>query len=448
MQTNLARRRVVVMGLGRFGGGVGAARYCARHGANVLVTDLQPAHELRQSTAQLDGLPIDYRLGGYDPTDFTGADLIVVNPAVRRDGNEFLAAATASGATLTSEIQLLVERLPDRRSVIGVTGSAGKSTTTTMIGHVMDKAQTREATAARRAWVGGNLGGSLLENIEQIGPDDWVVLELSSFMLAALDDDRWSPGIAVVTNIAANHLDWHADMADYAAAKRVIVKHQQRGDFAVLGAAVADWPTNHGVTRHVVDKCADGLTLALPGEHNGLNATCALTAAQAAGVTCSPAALADFAGLPHRLQFVCVHENVRYFNDSKSTTPEAAQLAISSFAPATVHAIVGGYDKQADLSPLARFAAQRCRAIYTVGATGDAIAADADAGPAQVVRCQTVAHAVAQTACRVRPGDTVLLSPGCASWDQFAHFEQRGEMFVAAVLGVTGETDTGSITRT
>ena len=169
-------------------------------------------------------------------------------------------------------------------------------------------------------------------------------------------------------------------------------------------------------------------------------------------MTCSPAALADFAGLPHRLQFVCVHENVRYFNDSKSTTPEAAQLAIISFAPATVHAIVGGYDKQADLSPLARFAAQRCRAIYTVGATGDAIADAADAGPAQVVRCQTVAHAVAQTACRVRPGDTVLLSPGCASWDQFAHFEQRGEMFVAAVLGVTGETDagrdTGSITRT
>ncbi|MEE8459741.1 MAG: Mur ligase family protein, partial [Phycisphaerales bacterium] len=219
---DLAGQRVTVMGLGRFGGGVGVARYLIKLGADVLVTDLLSRDDLADSLAQLDGLPIEYRLGEHNVSDFTTADLVVANPAVKPD-NRFLRAAQAAGVPVTSEIRLLVKALPNRLRTIGVTGTAGKSTVTAMIGHILKKAfpqppappGDQDTVAATNVWVGGNLGGSLLDRLDEIGKDDWVVLELSSFMLHGLREDKWSPHIAVVINISPNHLDWHGTFEHY-----------------------------------------------------------------------------------------------------------------------------------------------------------------------------------------------------------------------------------------
>ncbi len=443
-QCTYLNKRVVVMGLGRFGGGVGVARFFAGRGANVLVTDTSPPQKLCRSIDALDGLPIEFRLGEHRKSDFAQADLVVVNPAVDGRDNIFLHAATDAGAALTSEIQLLVANLPSRGRTIGVTGTAGKSTVTAMIGHILSR-----RFGPGRVHVGGNIGGSLLEKVDAIGSDDWVVLELSSFMLELLRSDAWSPHVAVITNFAPNHLDRHGTSEAYQAAKQTILDHQADDmDKAVLGPGLL------GRFRPRVQcvKCRSGgevdgeaaAAISLPGEHNRSNALLAGDVVEAAvGLARCEAVglLDDFRGLPHRLQFVAEHGGVRYFNDSKSTTAEAAVLAIESFGPGVVHVIMGGYDKKSDLSAMARCAAERCRAVYTIGATGDGLAAACEAagGEAAIVRCGHVEQAVRETVGRVRSGDVVLLSPGCASWDQFDNYEARGAAFIEALLQCTGE---------
>lgn len=431
--TALKGKRVVVMGLGRFGGGVGVSRFLVEQGAQVLVTDTASEEDLRQSVAQLVGLPIRFRLGGHDEADFRDADLIVVNPAVDPRGNRYLLAAADAGVSTTTEIRLAVERL-NRSRTIGITGTAGKSTTTAMIGHALI-----EACGEGRVHVGGNLGGSLLPHLRTIAQDHWVVLELSSFMLETLGE--WSPHIAVVTNLSDNHLDRHETMSAYAAAKQHILSHQAPGDHAVLGDSVASWASlTKGTVTIVASPCE--IDLLIPGRHNRLNAGYARAACLAAGVP-APAvelALRSFAGLPHRLQCVADHNGVRFFNDSKSTTPESARLALDVFEPGTVHAILGGYDKKSDLAPFARYAAERCAAIYTIGQTGPAVAAAAHsvAGHCAIHPCGELDQAVRSAIEQAKAGQVVLLSPACASWDQFEHFEARGRAFAEAVLRYSG----------
>lgn len=434
---DLSGKRVTVMGLGRFGGGVGVARYLVKQGADVLVTDLLSREELADSLAKLDGLPIEYRLGEHNVSDFTTCDLVVANPAVKPD-NRFLRAAQAGGVPITSEIRLLVQALPNRLRTIGVTGTAGKSTTTAMIGHILERCTTH------RVWIGGNIGGSLLDQLNEIEADDWVVLELSSFMLHGLGEDCWSPHIAVITNISPNHLDWHGTYDSYVADKQVILAYQEQGDRYVLGPGVekpADSKAEHwpfvpetGMAKAVGPE--------LVGEHNYQNAVVAATGAYCAGVNIGFGllkGLRDFTGLPHRLQFVLEHNGVRYYNDSKCTTPEAAQLAVESFDPGSVHIVLGGYDKGSDLKPLAGLAKDRCAGVYTIGGTGDGIAAAAEeaSGTAEVVRCGELDIAVREAVKRAQPGQVVLLSPGCASWDQFDNYERRGERFIELVKQLT-----------
>ena len=429
---NLAAKRVVVMGLGRFGGGVGVSRFLTRRGADVLVTDLKPAEQLHDAIEQLERLPIEYRLGEHNVGDFTTADLIVVNPAVDPRQNRFLRAAAAAGVPLTTEIRLLIESLPPGCRTIGVTGTAGKSTVTAMIGHTLE-----------HAYVGGNIGGSLLDRVDDIASGDWVVLELSSFMLEALAPLRWSPAVAVITNLHPNHLDRHGTFEDYTAAKQQIFRHQSPDDTLIV-AADLDPAVYHSAPSTIVrvdSPSGRRFALQIPGAHNRLNAALAAAACEAAGTPRDVfhARLAEFQGLPHRLQPVCERAGVSYYNDSKATTPEAAQLAIASITdtpastgPSRLHVILGGYDKGVDLTPLARYAAERCGAIYTIGATGPTIAAAAG-GRAQVTECGTLDRAVAVCLKNAAPGDTVLLSPGCASWDQFEDFQQRGAAFTELV---------------
>lgn len=439
---DLAGKRVVVMGLGRFGGGVGAARYAVRQRADVLVTDTDGADRLAESLRQLEPLGIETRLGEHREDDFASADLVIVNPAVDRRGNRYLQAAEAAGVAVGSEIQLLTQRLPNRRRTIGVTGTSGKSTVTAMIGHLLTG-----ALGPDRVHVGGNIGGSLLESVDRIGRDHWVVLELSSFMLEALDRDRWSPGVAVVTNIAPNHLDRHGSMEDYVSAKQTLLRYQHAQDKAILGGSVADWPVGTGVTRCVVDDSDYDIEIAVPGRHNRFNAMCAISVGEMIVLQGENLlrSLADFSGLPHRLQFIAEHRGVRYYNDSKSTTPQSAELAIGGFPRHTVHAILGGCDKGSDLSGMASLAGLQCRAVYTIGATGETIAATADgAGRAGVVRCATLDRAVRSAVAAAQPGDVVLLSPGCASWDQFENYERRGAAFVEEVVRATASVIRGA----
>jgi UDP-N-acetylmuramoylalanine--D-glutamate ligase len=432
----LSGQRAVVMGLGRFGGGVGAARFCAERGAEVLVTDMLDASELSEPMGQLDDLPVRYRLGEHRLDDFTSADLVVVNPAVDRRENRYIDAARRHGARITSEIELLVERLPDRRQVIGVTGTAGKSTTTAMIGHIL-----AQLPGEPPVHVGGNIGGSLLDRLGVIGERDRVVLELSSFMLEPMEG--WSPHVAVVTNLGPNHLDRHGTLEAYAEAKRTILHHQRAEDHAVLGADLGEWQSCTSAHCVVGPEPPEG-ELTVPGEHNRTNAALAVEACTRLGLSRSACveAVRSFPGLEHRLKLVHQVNGVRYFDDSKSTTPDSAMRGIDSFPPGAVRIILGGYDKGADLGELARYAARRCAGVYTVGDTGPAIAEAAEAActggetgsAAAVHRCGSLERAVERAGADAEPGEVVLLSPGCASWDRFTNYEARGRFFSELAL--------------
>lgn len=427
----LKGKRVTVMGLGRFGGGLGVAKWLHTQGANVLVTDMADIETLAGPFAKLpEG--IETRLGEHIESDFTTADLVVASPAVQKPwNNPFLKAAQNAGVPITTEIGLAIERLPDRTRVIGVTGTAGKSTTSAMLARAL---QSELGAAGQSVHLGGNIGGSLLET--DIDADTLVVLELSSFMLHWLGQANWSPGTAVVTNLAPNHLDWHETFDHYEQSKRHIAAHQQPGDLLLTDL----WPDLTTATR--VRPTDDLPRLALPGPHNQANATMALTAATATlerlniphDREAMIRAIATFPGLPHRLQLVATHAGISFYNDSKCTTPEAVALAVDALADRTpkanIHLIAGGAHKGVDLSPIAALA-RTLDSLHTIGTTGPGICELAAGGRA-------THHDKLETAFDAAVGESseghaVLLSPGCASWDQFTNYEQRGSLFADLV---------------
>jgi UDP-N-acetylmuramoylalanine--D-glutamate ligase len=450
-QLDFAGRRVTVMGLGRFGGGAGAVRFLCERGAIVTLTDLLDEQSLAASLAKVDDCRLHaLRLGRHKEDDFSDADLVVASPAVPPD-NRFLNIARAAGVPVTSEMNLFWQA--NRGTTIGVTGSNGKSTTAAMI-HSMIEA------AGLKCRLGGNIGRSLLPVVDQIGPDEWVILELSSFQLEDLNRLRGSPRIAVVTNFTPNHLDRHGSLDGYRRAKQTILRWQSAGDTAVLNAGDADvsrWPVRgrrldfgtadgggegvfqsdgHAIFR--VEGREKTLPLfgmpSLPGRHNLQNAMAAACAALAVGIepTTILEGLQHFRSLPHRLEFIGEAAERKFYNDSKATTPESARAALESFTDPVV-LLAGGYDKHVDLTSLADQIAERAKAVALMGQTAgrlfEQIAARKAKQTIPMRVCNSLEDAFAWAVAQSSPGDAVLLSPGCASYDWFRDFEERGERF-------------------
>lgn len=441
-------KRVTVMGLGQFGGGLGVVRWLHGRGARVLVTDLSTREKLARSLEPIshaiaDG-SIKLRLGSHETADFQETDLVVANAAVPQPWkNPFLTAARDASVEITAEICLTVDRL-NRDRVIAITGSAGKSTTTAMTVCALD-------ATGRAVRCGGNIGGSLLGSTA-ISANGWAVLELSSAQLwwlsPASGRTGWSPKIAVLTNIAPNHIDWHGSVAHYIECKAQIRRNQGVGDIFISSFALE----NPVLAERAASETTEGawwingwqtalplpaeIALSIPGQHQQRNAQLALAIAQAcasidghpAPMEAARAALRNFQGLDHRLQPVATIAGIRCFNDSKATTPQATQLAIASFEDISrIHLIVGGFDKKVDLSPI-RDLAPQLAGLYAIGVTQDALAPKPPA-----VRCGTLANAVDLAFQRAKSGDIILLSPACSSYDQFSNFEERGTQFVELV---------------
>jgi len=409
MGVNVQHKRVTVMGLGRFGGGLGVTKWLLSQGAEVLLTDLASEEELAQQLHELGTHPnLRCVFGEHRVDDFTSADIVVANPAVPAPWNNiYVLSAWDAGVVVTTEIELLTKQL-NRQNVIGVTGTSGKSTTASMVFAALQ-------SAGMKCHLGGNIGGSLLSEVSSIAPTDIVVLELSSAMLWWLDKNGgWSPRIAILTTIEPNHIDWHGSFEEYKRCKELLFDHQLEGDISLTQDP---------------DATFDGLKVL--GKHNQRNAAVAFLSA--VGVGADPklarAGITNFLGLSHRLQFVCEG----CYNDSKSTTPQATTLAVDAFADSKqVHLIVGGYDKQVDLSQLAE-QSERVACMYAIGATRNAIA---ELATGKVKCFETLQEAVQDAKTHLQEGEILLLSPGCASWDQFENYEQRGELFCTLVMEV------------
>ena len=429
---NYRGRRATIMGLGHFCGGVAAARWLARQGALVTVSDLADEVALADSMAMLADVPIAaIHLGGHREEDFQGADLVVVSPAVR-PASPWIDVARQSGSRLCTELELFMENCP--ASIIGVTGSNGKSTTAAMIASILK-------AGGRQAFLGGNIGGSLLEELPQIGRDDWVVLEISSFQLWHLTPNAKMPHITVITGCSPNHLDWHGSFTEYVAAKQRILTGQTPTDIAVLNMLdpqVASWS---GLVRgQYIGVCGqswdDLPPLAVPGEHNRVNAATAAAAATAAG--CQPEAirrgLEQFRSLPQRLEWFAEVGGRQFYNDSTATTPESTIAALRS-VDVPVWLLAGGKSKGFDFEPLAAEIVQRASGAAFFGTVRDELHLRATTKRPDFpsVAVETIEEGLQWCWAHCRSGEAIVLSPACASTDQFRNFQERGQRFAELV---------------
>ncbi len=454
--------RALIVGLGREG--LALARYLAERGTAVTVADGGDVARLGAAADTLVALG-GTLIAGNDHPDLTGFDSVYLNPAVPKDA-PVVRDAQARGITISALTDLFFAVCP--ASIIGITGSNGKTTTTTLLGAMLE-------AAGLTTFVGGNIGRPLLNETEMMGPPDWVVLEMSSFQLEWL---QASPRIAVVTNLTPNHLDRHHTMEEYAAAKLHIVQYQGADDCAVLHAEdpyaplFAQTAGGRVVYFSLVSAPPDGAALEgdmpairragrsepvcarrdlrVPGAHNVANVLAACAAADAAGVPIRAMreAIRAFTGVPHRLELVRTLNGVAYYNDSIATSPDRARAALAA-VPGPALLILGGHDKALPWEDLCREAVRRCRAVLVLGEAEDLIAARLaeaiEAAPAglltadAVVRCGDLERAVQAAWTRAQTGDAVLLSPGCASYDQFRDFEERGRCFRRLVEGLHGD---------
>jgi UDP-N-acetylmuramoylalanine--D-glutamate ligase len=435
------------MGLGRHGGGVATARWLVEQGASVTVTDTATAESLQATLAQLADLPgITFRLGtAHDAADFTQSQMIVVNPAVKI-GHPLVELARRHGECITSEADLFLRHNPGR--LVAITGTTGKTTTASMLAAMC-------RAAGLRTWLGGNIGRSLLADLPHILPGDIVIMELSSFQLAWLGDDVPRPQIGIVTNCSPHHLDWHGSWAAYRQAKQRLITGPIAAQRIILPsncAEVAQWAElaeNVVAPHNLPPQCQ----LELAGVHQRGNAELAYTAARCLGVADDVAleTLTNFSGLPHRLESIGHVAGRRFVNDSKATSA-AATIAALQTCPKPIWLLAGGVYGGSHFDELAAAISQHAAGAVFFGRCRNEFATAVRAVDPQLKQqvADTLAAAV-QTAWQwSSPGDTMLLSPACASHDQFADYAARGDAFrqiaqqLAKIHG--GEIlDTGSL---
>ncbi|MBO2518336.1 UDP-N-acetylmuramoyl-L-alanine--D-glutamate ligase [Limnochorda sp.] len=460
--------RVAVVGLGTSNRAV--LRWLLAKGVPVIACD-QKSPQALEGYGELARLPLELWLGPDYLAPVERADLLILTPGIRKDLPQ-LEAAQARGARLTCETDLFFSLCP--APIVGITGTSGKTTTTTLVGEMLRRSGVP-------ALVGGNIGRPLIELAEHVDPASWVVLELSSFQLEL---HRKSPQVAVVTTLTPNHLDVHPSMEAYVAAKRRILEFQSLQDAAVLNwdqeavralasstpAQVYWFSRERAVERGAFE--ADGALwlrlepdrlpqrivgveeIRLPGVHNRANLLAAAVAASLAGASLDGIreVARTFRGVRHRLEPVGVVAGVEYINDSIATTPERAVVGIRAMNDRPLHLIAGGYDKRLPFEPLAHEVVRSVQHLYLMGVTAPKIAEAVRRearrtglpGPA-IHRVQDLEEAVALARRLARPGERVLLSPACASFDQFANFEERGDRFreLVAQLGSRGPAAAG-----
>lgn len=422
--------RVTVMGLGLFGGGAAAARWLAKAGALVTVTDKAPAERLTGSLRSLAPFPIHrYTLGGHREEDFLEAELVVVNPAVP-PGNSWLETARQAGARLTSEIELFLENCPAH--LIGVTGSNGKSTTAAMIASILK-------AAGRKTYLGGNIGMSLLDQLDSMAADDHVVLELSSFQLHRLSESAPTPETAVITNFTPNHLNWHPDLDHYAAAKQRLLRSQPPHATAVFDSSapgLSAWSHCVQGIHEIPRPLSDLPPLNVYGVHNQFNAS--LASATAVHLGCTQNAvetgLKGFRGLPDRLELVQTVKGRSFFNDSSATTPESTMAALRSLE-GPLWLLAGGADKGVSCDELANCIGKHADGAILYGQVADKLTEQITSQKSSLTCCavKTLAEAFAVSVDQAPLDATILLSPGFSSHDQYVNYRERGAAFVALV---------------
>ena len=446
---NWQGKQVLVIGAARQG--LAASRFLAGQGAKVLLNDNRPQEKFAAMLPDLEKQGISTQFGSHPLELLQGVDLVCVSGGVPLE-LPLIQEAQRRGIALSNDSQIFMQAV--KANVIGITGSAGKTTTTTLCGEIAKAA----LTPPRKAWVGGNIGFPLIEDLEAIQPQDWAVVEFSSFQLELM---TVSPHIAAVLNITPNHLDRHKTMEAYTAAKARILQYQNLDDIAILNR---DDPGSLGLTGevrgnlltfgfnpplygngcyvqddHIVVTWQDKVTplvplsaLHLTGRHNLANALAACAASFAAGFSLKAMrnGIDAVKGVPHRLELVRERAGVLWYNDSIATAPERVMAAVRAM-PKPLVLLLGGRDKDLPWNELADLLAERKPKVVLFGEAGDLIKkallkSGADYPISQVPDLQTAVREADQVA---KPGDCVLLSPGGTSFDAFRDFEERGEYF-------------------
>ena len=409
-------RRALVYGLAR--SGQAAALALARRGIPVRAVDRREDVE----AGRLHGLGVEVVLGAEDPALLDGVNVVVKSPGVPSEA-PLVAAARERGVPVWSEIELGSRLLLN--PILGVTGTNGKTTTAELVGAIF-------RADGRPVEVAGNVGRPLCALDREVDLDTWIVCELSSFQLE--DVHAFRPRVAVLLNLAPDHLDRHGTFEAYREAKLRVFENQGPDDAAVVPRG---FPPVSGRGRRVEFRADDELPAEplIPGEHNRENAAAAAAAARAVGIgdEAIAEALRTFPGVPHRLELVRELDGVRFVNDSKATNVASAVRALEAYAGEPLHVIFGGSLKGEDFTPLARAVPGSVRTIHVIGESAPELAAALEAHGRQVSRDETLDAALASAWAAARPGDVVLLSPACASFDQFRDFEDRGDRFRALV---------------
>ncbi|GAA5526545.1 UDP-N-acetylmuramoyl-L-alanine--D-glutamate ligase [Herpetosiphon gulosus] len=420
---DLRNKRITVMGLGVHGGGLGVTRFLLEQGAHVIVTDLRSAEILQPSLEALAGLPVEFVLGEHRDQDFERVDMVIRNPGVPRE-SRYLQLARAAGVAIEMEMTLFFRLC--LAPIIGITGTKGKTTTTTLTGAMLREVYPDTVVA-------GNLRVSALEQLPRITAKTPVVLELSSWQLEGLGEAGLSPEYACVTNLSPDHLDRYGSMADYGLAKQQIFLYQSPDDVVVLpkhDLIVNTW-ANDAPGRVIWFDGNEGWPMGqLQGQHNALNIAAAAALAQAYGVPDAAIrnAIEHFAGVEHRMELVRKINGVRLINDTAATTPTAAAAALNSMTSPVI-LIAGGADKKLAWTPLVEAiqqSAQLKRLIILDGTGSPALSA---ALGTMQERYQSFEQAIRAAFAEAEAGDTVLLSPGAASFGMFRNEFHRGEEF-------------------